>query len=104
MPKKVNMTLKEAFANYARREKEFIENSDPEKVYHRIIPNIKDKNRGSINFLYKKIVVIGVIIEDTVYLEKYRTHGDEADLPEAIAKIEEVIKSGDMKLVNKLEV
>ena len=53
--KEPKVTIKEMFEEYAKRELEFIKNSDPEKVYHRVLPNIKDKNRGSIDFLYKRI-------------------------------------------------
>ena len=44
---KVTITdFKKMFAEYAKKELEFIENSDPEKLYHRVMPNIKDKNKG----------------------------------------------------------
>ena len=42
------VSLKEMFQEYAKQEMEFIKNSDPEKVYHRVLPNFKDKNKGSI--------------------------------------------------------
>lgn len=99
---KVN--LKEMFREYAKNELEFIEKSDPNKLYNRVIPNFKDKNKGSIDFLYKKIVVGGLIDKDTIYLNKLRVSkfGDEKDIDSVIAKIEEVVNKGDMKLVNQL--
>ena len=57
MPKKDKISLKEMFEEYAKNELELIKNSDPEKLYHRVIPNLKDKEKGNIDFLYKKIIV-----------------------------------------------
>ena len=96
--------FKKMFADYAKKELEFIENSDPEKLYHRVMPNIKDKNKGSIDFLYKKITVGGLIDGDTIYLNKLRVSkwGKEEDIDPVIAKIEETVNKGDMKLVNQL--
>lgn len=102
---KVNIKdFKKMFAEYAKKELEFIESSDPNKIYHRVIPNIKDKNKGSIDFLYKKISVGGFIEGDTIYLNKLRVSkwGKEEDIDSVIAKIEETVNKGDMKLVNQL--
>ena len=102
---KVNIKdFKKMFADYAKKELEFIENSDPEKLYHRVMPNIKDKNKGTIDFLYKKITVGGMIDGDTIYLNKLRVSkwGKEEDIDSVIAKIEEIMDKGDMKLVNQL--
>lgn len=99
---KVN--LKEMFEEYARKELEFVEQSDPEKLYHRIIPNVKDKDKASIDFLYRKIKVGGFIEKDTIYLNKIKVtkFGKESDIDAVIAKIKEVVDAGDMKLVNQL--
>ena len=104
MNKDEKINIKEMFAEYAKQEIEFIKNSDPNKLYHRILPNIKDKERASIDFLYKKIKVGGQIEKDTIYLNKLKVtkEGDEKDIDEVIAKITEVIEKGDMKLVNQL--
>lgn len=102
---KINVKdIKEMFAEYAKKELDFIESSDPGKLYHRILPNVKDKTRGSIDFLYKKIVVGGFIEEDTIYLNKLRVSkwGNDKDVEEVIAKIKETVEKGDMKLVNQL--
>lgn len=102
---KVNIKdFKEMFADYAKKELEFIESSDPEKLYHRVMPNIKDKNKGTIDFLYKKITVGGMIDGGTIYLNKLQVSkwGKEEDIDSVIAKIEEIMNKGDMKLVNQL--
>lgn len=101
---KEKINIKEMFAEYAKKELEYIENSDPDKLYHRVIPNIKDKSKGSIDFLYKKIVVGGFIDGDTIYLNKLRVSkwGNDKDVDEVISKITEIVNKGDMKLVNQL--
>ena len=107
MSKKTNsqINLKEAFAEYARQELEFIKKADPEKVYNRVIPNVKEKEKGYIDFLYRKIVIGGYIDKDTIFLNKLRVtrEGKEEDIEPAIAKITEIINKGDMKLVNNIE-
>ena len=105
MKDKVNIKdLKEMFTDYARKELDFIEKSDPNKLYHRIIPNIKDKNMASIDFLYKKIVVGGMVENDTIYLNKLRVSkwGKEEDIDKVIDAIRKRVEKGDMKLVNQL--
>ena len=98
------VTLREMFEEYARKEIEFVKQSDPNKLYHRILPNIKDKDRASIDFLYKKIKIGGYVEKDTIYLNKLKVteEGKEEDVPAALAKIQEVVDKGDMKLVNQL--
>lgn len=98
------VTLKEMFEEYAKREIEFVKNSDPNKLYHRILPNVKDKDRASIDFLYKKIKVGGFVEKDTIYLNKLKVteEGNEDDIPSVLEKIQEVVDKGDMKLVNQL--
>lgn len=102
---KINIKdIKSMFAEYAKKELDFIENSEPDKLYHRVLPNIKEKNKGSIDFLYKKIVVGGFIEDDTIYLNKLRVSkwGNEKDIDEVLDKISEIVEKGDMKLVNQL--
>lgn len=98
------VALREMFEEYARKEIEFVKQSDPDKLYHRILPNIKDKDRASIDFLYKKIKVSGFIDKDTIYLNKLKVteEGKEEDIEAVLGKIQEVVDKGDMKLVNQL--
>lgn len=104
MSKKEKIDLVGMFKEYAKQELEFIEKSDPDKIYHRVLPNVKDKEKGSIDFLYKKITVGGMIDKDTIYLNKLRVSkwGKEEDIDKVIAKITEIVEKGDMKLVNQL--
>lgn len=100
---KTKVDLMEAFREYARKEKDFIESSDPNKVYHRVLPDVKNKDRGSIDFLYKRILVGGLIDKDTIYLNKLISkYGKEEDIEKVIDKISKIILKGDMKLVNQL--
>ena len=107
MPKKIDnkISLKEAFAEYAKQELEFIKQADPEKVYHRVIPNVKEKEKGYIDFLYRKIIIGGYIDKDTIFLNKLKVtkEGKESDVDLALQKIKEIINKGDMKLVNNIE-
>lgn len=104
MKKDDKVNLQDMFKEYAKRELELIENSDPDKLYHRVLPNVKEKDKGSIDFLYKKIVVGGMIDGDTIYLNKLRVSkwGKEEDIDLVLEKIKEVVNKGDMKLVNQL--
>lgn len=98
------VSLKEMFQEYAKNELELIEKSDPDKVYHRVLRNLKENNKGYIDFLYKKIVVGGMIENDTIYLNKLRVSkwGKEDDIDIVIDKITEIVSKGDMKIVNQL--
>lgn len=102
--KEGKVTLKEMFEEYAKKELEFVENADSEKLYHRILPNIKDKTQASIDFLYRKIKLGGFVDKGTIYLNKLKVlkGGKEEDIDSAIAKIQEVVDKGDMKMVNQL--
>lgn len=98
------VTLKEMFEEYAKKEIEFVKNSDPDKLYHRILPNMRDKEKASIDFLYKKIKIGGFVDKDTIYLNKLKVtdEGREEDITVVLDKIQEVADKGDMKIVNQL--
>lgn len=101
---KEKLNFAEMFKEYARQELEFIKNSDPEKVYHRIMPNFKDKDKATIEFIHKKIILGGMIDGDTIYLNKLKVSefGKEEDIDKVIEKVTEIVNKGDMKIVNQL--
>ena len=104
MKDKTNLNLMEAFKEYAKEELEFINKADPEKVYHRIMPNFKDKDKATADFLYKKIIVGGSIDKNTFYLTKLKVtkDGKEDDIPLVINEITEILTDGKMKVVNNI--
>ena len=99
------VTLKEMFEEYAKKEVETIKNSDPNKLYHRVLPDFKDKDRGQIEFLYKKIIVGGTIYKHDIILNKLKVSSDgkEEDIDSVIKKIVEVAEKGDMHIINELK-
>ena len=100
------VTLKEMFEEYAKKEVETIKNSDPNKLYHRVLPDFKDKDRGQIQLLYKKIIVGGTIYKHHIILNKLKvsSEGKEEDIDSVIKKIVEVAeKKGDMHIINELK-
>lgn len=102
--KVTSVDWKQMFAEYAKKELDFIEKSDPEKVYHRVFPNFTNKDQGTIEFIYKKITIGGFIDKDTIYLNKLKISkwGKESDVESVVNKITEIINKGDMKIVNQL--
>lgn len=102
---KPKVTIKEMFKEYAEKEREVVKQSDPNKLYHRVLPDLKDKNRGNIEFLYKKIIVGGSIYKHDIYLNKLKLteEGKESDIDSVIKKIEEVASKGDMHIINELK-
>lgn len=105
MTDKVKVNLMEAFKEYAKQELEFIKKADPEKVYHRIMPNFKEKDKATADFLYKKIIVGGSIDKNTIYLTKLKVtkEGKEEDIPVVIDKITKMLLDGKMNVVNNIE-
>ena len=99
------VTLKEMFEEYARKEQQLIKDSDPNVLYHRVLPNLKDKNKGTIEFLYKKIIVGGTIYKHDIILNKLKVtkEGNKKDIDSVIDKIKEVVSKGDMNIINELK-
>lgn len=99
------VTLKEMFEEFAKKEQELIKTADPNKLYHRVLPNLKDKDRGTIEFLYKKIIVGGTIYKHDIILNKLKVtkEGKEEDIDAVINKIEETAEKGDMHIINELK-
>ena len=99
------LDLKEAFAEYAKKELEFYKTAKKDKVYTRVLPNLKEKDKGSIDFFYNGIVIGGYIYKDTITINKLRVTkvGKEEDIEDAVKKVEESIKLADMTCDNQLK-
>ena len=61
MKQDTELDLKEAFREYAKKELEFYQNAEKDKVYQRVLPNMQDKTKGMIDFFYNGIIVGGYI-------------------------------------------
>lgn len=105
MTKPEKLDFKEAFKEYAKKEMEFYESAEKDKLYYRVIPNLKEKDKGSVDFYYNGVVVGGYIYKDTITLNKLRInkYGKEEGVVEAVKKIEDSIKSVDMTCDNQLK-
>lgn len=92
--------LKEAFAEYARKEMEFYEKAEKDKLYSRVLPNLKEKDKGSIDFYYNGIIIGGYIHKQDIVLNKLKVtkFGVEEDVPKALDAIKAALKESDMVL------
>ena len=99
------LDLKQAFQEYAKKELEFYKSAKKNKVYTRVLPNLKEKDKGTIDFYYNGIIVGGYIYKNTITLNKLRTtkFGKEEDIDEAVKKVEESIAQVDMTCDNQLK-
>ena len=97
--------FREAFAEYAKKELEFYQSAEKDKVYTRVMPDFKDENKGYIDFYYNGIVVGGVIYKTTISLNKLRITklGKEEDVEGAIKAVEDSIKKAEMVCDNQLK-
>lgn len=99
--------LKEAFREYAKKELEFYQNAEKDKVYQRVLPNMQDKTKGMIDFFYNGIIVGGYIDtkSNTIVLNKLKVtkFGKEEEVPTAISVIEGKIKETEMVCDNQLK-
>ena len=101
----LKVTLIEMFEEYAKKEVETIKHSDPNNLYHILLKDFTDKDRGQIEFLYKKIIVGGTIYKHDIVLNKLKvsSEGKEEDIDSVIKKIVEVAEKGDMHIINELK-
>lgn len=101
------LDLKEAFRKYAQKELEFYQKAEKNKVYQRVLPNLKDKSKGTIDFYYNGIIVGGYIDAKTktIVLNKLKVtkFGKEEEVPATISVIEGKIKEGDTICDNQLK-
>jgi len=105
--KDTKLDLKEAFREYAKKELEFYQNAEKDKVYQRVLPNMQDKTKGMIDFFYNGIIVGGYIDTkiNTIVLNKLKVtkFGKEEDVPEAVKMVEDKIKEVEMVCDNQLK-
>lgn len=99
------ITLKEAFEEYARKEIEFYQSAKKDKLYSRVLPNIKEKDKGTIDFYYNGIIIGGYIHKHDIVLnkQKFTKYGKEEDIPNAIKAIEKALEGSNMVLDNQLK-
>lgn len=97
--------LKEAFMEYAKKEIEFYQKAKKNKLYHRVLPNLKEKDKGSIDFYYNGIVIGGYIYKNTITLNKLKVtkFGKEEDIPKAVKVIESNLTKAEMVCDNQLK-
>lgn len=101
------LDIKEAFREYARKEMEFYQNAEKDKLYQRVLPNMKDKNKGVIDFFFNGIIVGGYIDtkSNTIVLNKLKVtkFGKEEEVPATIKVIEDKLKDTEMVCDNQLK-
>ena len=100
------LDLKEAFREYAKKELEFYKSAKKDQVYQRVLPDLKDKNRGTIDFFWNGIIVGGYIDSksNTIVLNKLKVtkFGKEEDVQKAIETVEGKIREAEMICDNQL--
>ena len=105
--KDTKIDLKQAFQEYAKKEREFYQSAKKDQVYQRVLPDLKDKNRGIVDFFWNGIIVGGYIDSkaNTIALNKLKvtSFGNEEDVDEAIKTIEAKIKEAEMLCDNQLK-
>ena len=97
---KTKITLKEAFEEYAKKEMEFYQTAEKGKLYSRVLPNLKEKDKGSIDFFYNGVIIGGYIHKQDIVLNKLKVtkFGVEEDVPKALDAIKAALKESDMVL------
>lgn len=99
------ISLKEAFEEYARKEIEFYQSAKKDKLYNRILPNIKEKNTANVDFYYNGVILGGYIKDKDLVLNKVRVtkYGKEEEIPRAIEAIKKALEGSDIVLDNQLK-
>ena len=101
------INIKQAFQAYAKKELEFYKSAKKDKLYSRVLPDLKDKHKGSIDFYYNGIVIGGYMYTstNTITLNKLRItkFGKEEEVPEAVKMVEKKIKEVEMICDNQLK-
>ena len=99
------INLKQAFAEYAKKELEFYKSAKKNQLYNRVMPNLKEKDKGTIEFYYNGIIVGGYIYKDTIILNKLRITkmGTEDGVEEVVKVVLDKINEAGMSCDNQLK-
>lgn len=99
------ISLKEAFEEYARKEIEFYQSAEKDKLYNRILPNIKEKNTANVDFYYNGVILGGYIKDKDLVLNKVRItkYGKEEEIPRTIDAIKKALEGSEIVLDNQLK-
>ena len=109
MPKdkkeQAKISLKEAFEECARKEIKFYQSAEKDKLYNRILPNIKEKNTANVDFYYNGVILGGYIKDKDLVLNKVRVtkYGKEEEIPRAVDAIKKAIEGSEIVLDNQLK-
>lgn len=107
MCKEDKIDLKQAFQEYAKKELEFYQSAKKDKLYNRVLPDLKDKTRGTIDFFWNGIVIGGYMDTktNTIVLNKLRVtkFGKEENVEKAINTVVTKIKEVEMFCDNQLK-
>ena len=97
--------LKEAFEEYARKEIKFYQSAKKDKLYNRILPNIKEKNKATVDFYWNGVILGGYIKDKDLVLNKVRVtkYGNEDEIPRAIEAIKKALDGSEIVLDNQLK-
>ena len=103
--KEEKINIKDAFEEFARKEIEFYQSAEKDKLYNRILPNIKEKDKATIDFYYNGVILGGYIHKYDVVINKLRLtkYGKEEEIPKALKAIEDGLKGSKMVLDNQLK-
>lgn len=101
----IKINLKEAFEEYARKEIEFYQSAEKDKLYNRILPNIKEKDTANVDFYWNGVIIGGYIHDKDLVLNKMRLtkYGKEEEIPRAIDAIEKALEGSAIVLDNQLK-
>lgn len=102
---KAKISLKEAFEEFARKEIEFYQSAEKDKLYNRILPNFKEKDTANVDFYWNGVILGGYIHDKDLVLNKMRLtkYGKEEEIPRAVKAIEKALEGSEIVLDNQLK-
>lgn len=103
--KEDKIDIKEAFQEFARKEIEFYQSAEKDKLYNRILPNIKEKDTANVDFYWNGVIIGGYIHDKDLVLNKMRLtkYGKEAEIPRAVEAITKALEDSEIVLDNQLK-